>query len=173
MDLSINWTYLNNYSENLGEEGEIERIEIISAEEGRNRRVFSHQTFPRENKRQTTRKRSAFGITMPWFIDSSRPTGDVGLSQPVHGICGLAISWFEFYGLIGIVFANETRPEISSSFPMLLPRSSSLRFAYTKILRSNSSEKKINICILKNKVIQRVDFIYFVYLPYYYSSELL
>lgn len=27
------------------------------------------------------RKRSAFGITMPWFIDSSRPTGDVGLSR--------------------------------------------------------------------------------------------
>lgn len=39
------------------------------------------------------RKRSACGITMPWFIDSSRPTDDALSVYPaVHGICGLAIS---------------------------------------------------------------------------------
>lgn len=87
-------------------------------------RDFFHR--PGQNKREkwggggeAARKRSACGITMPWFIDSSRPTDDALSVYPaVHGICGLAISWFAFYGLIGI--RSRTKHAQKSPFQLRL-----------------------------------------------------
>lgn len=124
--------------ENVGERGG-RGDNLRRSEDTVGNRVFSQRLFPsaRENKREkwggAARKRSACGITMPWFIDSSRPTDDALSVYPaVHGICGLAISWFAFYGLIGIRSRTKHAQKSPSPFQLRL-------CFYSKFVRRKAS----------------------------------